>query len=199
MLLRTNSIYTVLAGGVYYHSSGLKDIKMNKREKMLILSVILLVGVVGVIVGYVHYLMQFGADAAREVSQSKIRLLSTDHQALLGACRELSRQVASGGLKSGTYVAPEVLRFPEPIPTLRPNHVTIDRDGLVKIEMGTGRSPLGVCAYPEGYPRYPPPFKYGDRRLLEGLWYYEDGYSTHPEAFDRKIDEILRGKPGTRY
>ncbi len=57
--------------------------------------------------------------------------------------------------------------------------------------MGFGMWPLGVRAYPEGYPRYPPPFKYGDRELLKGLWYYEDGYSLHPEAYDKRIDQLL--------
>ena len=165
---------------------------MNDREKVFVLGVVLAITVAGGIAAYIHYLMAFGDDGAHDVKEAKIRLLCTDHEALLATCRELSRQVTNGRLKSGDYVPPEVLQFPEPIPSLRPKHVVVGRDGLVDIEMGTGHSSLGVFAYPEDYPKYPPPFKYGDRRLIEGLWYYEDGYSAHPEAFDRKIDEILR-------
>ena len=45
-----------------------------------------------------------------------------------------------------------MLRFPEPIPTLRPKFVTIGRDGLVRLELGFGMWPLGVQVYPEDYP-----------------------------------------------
>ena len=165
---------------------------MSKRRKILVAVAVIAVVVIGAIGAYVHYLMQFGADAAREVVQAETRLLcETDHQALLDACRELSRQVRSGQLKVGVYMAPEALRFPEPIPALRPKHVIVDRDGLVELEMGFGMWPLGVRAYTEDYPKYPPPFKYGDRELVKGLWYYEDGYSIHPDAYDKRIDELL--------
>ena len=32
---------------------------------------------------------------------------------------------------------------------------------------------------------------YGDRKLLDGLWYYDDGYKGDPNSFDKKIDRIL--------
>ena len=55
--------------------------------------------------------------------------------------------------------------------------------------MYTGWWPFGVWAFPKGYQK--PSAGYGDRELLEGLWYYEDGYSTHPDAYDKRIDELL--------
>jgi hypothetical protein len=117
-------------------------------------------------------------------------LCETDHQALLDACRELSRRYVRGELDGNVPLASSP-QLPEVIRALRPKDVSIGRDGLVELEMGFGMWPLGVRAYPEGYPDYPPPFKYGDRQLLKGLWYYEDGYRTHPDAYDKRIDELL--------
>ncbi len=165
---------------------------MSKRTRVLIAAVTATVIVIGAAGIWVHHILAFGADAARELVQAETRLLcETDHQALLAACRQLSRQVKMGELKEGVYEPPEMLRFPEPIPSLRPKFATIDRDGDVRLELGFGMWPLGVHVYPEDHPQYPPPFKYGDRELVKGLWYYEDGYSLHPDAYDKRIDELL--------
>ncbi len=95
------------------------------------------------------------------------------HQALLRACRQILQQVADGKLKTGVYVGEQIAQFPEPMPSLQPNHVTIG-EGMLKIEMMyVGWSALGVHAYREGYSYSPPLSKYGDRKLLDGLWYYE--------------------------
>jgi hypothetical protein len=165
---------------------------MNKRSAVAIAiaGVIVFGGIVGV---YSYYVIVVpGSQMGREVARAKARLLvETNHRALLETCRELSRQVMNAEIRDAVYKGTEALRLPEPIPALRPNRVTISRDGLVQIGMYTGWWPLGVRAYPEGYPEYPPPFKYGDRELLEGLWYYEDGYSLHPDAYDKIIDELL--------
>ena len=165
---------------------------MSIRKKIFVTVAIGAVVVIGAMGAYVHHIMSFSDDMARELAQAETRrLCETDHQALLEACRELSRQVKAGELKDGVYGPPEVLRFPEPIPTLQPKFVTIGRDGPVLVEMGFGLWPLGVYAYPEDFPQHPPPFKYGDRKLLEGLWYYEDGYSLDPNAYDKRIDRLL--------
>jgi hypothetical protein len=166
---------------------------MNNRRlavAIALLGVIVFGGIVGV---YFYYVIVVpGSQMGREVARAKARLLvETDHQALLETCRELSRQVMNAEIRDAVYEGTEALRLPEPIPALRPNHVTISRDGCVQIGMYTGWWPLGVRVYPEGYPEYPPPFKYGDRELLKGLWYYEDGYSLHPDAYDKVIDELL--------
>ena len=90
----------------------------------------------------------------------------------------------------------QIAQFPEPIPSLRPNHLTID-EGRLKIEMMyMGWSSLGVFAYREGYPEYPPPAKNGDRKLLDGLWYYDDGYLGNPATTDTSVSSYVN--PGRR-
>ncbi len=127
---------------------------------------------------------------AIQVYRAQIRLLcETDHQALLDACRGLSRQLTNAEFKGKVYKGAEVRGLPEPIPTLRPSYVTIGRDGLVVIGMDKGWYDLGIWAFPEGYEK--PPIGYGDRELLEGLWYYDKGYRTDPEVYDKTITRLL--------
>lgn len=167
---------------------------MSKRKKMVIGIIIAAVILVMVVAGgLLYYTMGPAIRMGQDAHRLRVRLLcDTDHQALLNACRELSSRVADGELRSGVYAAQELSRFPKPIPDLEPDHVTIDED-VVKVEMMySGWTPLGVYAYRQGYPTRSPPFKYGDRELLEGLWYYDDGYRAHPDAYDKKIDALLR-------
>jgi hypothetical protein len=180
---------------------------MSKRKKMAIgvIAAVILTGcLLYVAMPFIRLLVFIGRDQAairRDTEQSRVRLLcETDHEALLGACREVLRQVADGKLKTGVYVGGQIAQFPEPIPSLRPDHVTVGEDGKLKIEMMyVGWSSLGVYAYREGYPDYPPPSKKGDRKLLDGLWYYDDGYLGDPDGYDKYIDNLLRrcGKRGT--
>jgi len=135
----------------------------------------------------------------------RVRLLyKTDHQALLGACRELSRRVSVGDLKPGKYSLSgssrrkEVSQFPQPILDLGPIHVFIDYDGRVMLEMAGGLDHFGVSAYPEDYKKPPHTEKLGDKKLLDGLWYYDDGYQycdspEEYEEYDKQI-EALRPK-----
>jgi hypothetical protein len=130
----------------------------------------------------------------------RVRLLyKTDHQALLGACRELSRRVSVGDLKPGKYLLSgsshrkEVSQFPQPILDLGPINVFIDYDGRVMLEMAGGLDHFGVSAYPKDYKKPPHAEKLGDKKLIDGLWYYDDGYRVRPEDYDKRI-EALRPK-----
>lgn len=160
---------------------------MTKKRQMIVIVVVVVTAMV-VCLGPV-----FGPPLLMgyQVSRAKTRLLcETDHRVLLEACRELSRRHANGEFDDHEPLASSP-RLPEVIRVLHPKHVITSRDGHVRLELGFGLWPLGVSAYPEDYPNYPPPFKYGDRELLKGLWYYEDGYSLHPDAYDKIIDELL--------
>lgn len=152
------------------------------------IAILIIVTILAGIGTYVHYLMEPGREMAREVMAAKVRLLcETDHQVLLDACREFSRKHLNGELDTNDLL--RSTHLPEVVAALRPHDVVISPEGVVTICMYGGWWPLGVHAYPAGHPE--PRFGYGDRQLLEGLWYFEDGYSTHPEDYDRRIDELL--------
>ena len=134
----------------------------------------------------------FGWFARRDIQQKHVRLLyKTDHHALLDACRDLSKRVAIGEMKPGTYWLrggrrlPVVSSFPKPILELKPNYVYIDENdsGRVMLEMGGGFVHFGVLAYTEDYKK-PSWSEYGDKELIPGLWYYDDGYGENA-AYDK--------------
>ncbi|MBW7992159.1 MAG: hypothetical protein FVQ84_19385 [Planctomycetes bacterium] len=136
---------------------------------------------------------------SRYKNQGQIRLLcKTDHQVLFDACVELSRRFASGDLKSGQYNVrhdphPDVAGFPKAIIDLGPNGVTIGDYGEVRLEMMGGMDHFGVSFYPVDYKK--PPFvgfKLGDKKLIDGLWYYDDGYQERPEDYDKRIDALIQ-------
>jgi hypothetical protein len=177
---------------------------MNKTKnlKVIIIVTVIILAVV-IFIGYmvgdfliIHSSVFFGI---RDVQRKKIQLLyKTDHQALLKACRELSRRVAEGDLKPKTYRIrkdrdPLASSFPQPILNLKPNYVYIDEShsGRAMLEMYGGFAHFGVIAYTEDYKK-PSWSKYGDKKLIEGLWYYDDGYNENPD-YD-KIIETLRPK-----
>ncbi len=50
---------------------------------------------------------------------------------------------------------------------------------------------LGVRIDPEGFARPSAKFKYGDLRLLDGLWYYDEAYASGA-SFQTHIDTPAR-------
>jgi len=186
---------------------------MARTNNMLLIGIPIILVIIFVIVPvlyctrYLHsglLVWRFIGSMARHKEQGQVRLLcQTDHQALLNACRELSRRVAAGEMKPGTYYIrsnprPEVAGFPHSILDLQPSAVVIDNDGRVEVAMMGGLDHFGVFAYPEDY-KQPPfvGFKLGDRELLPGLWYYDDGYEGNP-GYDKKIDGLLQKRKQAR-
>ncbi|MHC4174394.1 MAG: hypothetical protein ACYST5_15850 [Planctomycetota bacterium] len=144
------------------------------------------------------YLGGFMFFAVKEAEQRQVRLLcETDHQALLEACRELSRRVATGDLKPQQYnvrihLHPAASRFPQPILDLEPTYVIINRDGCVHIELHGGFLHYGAMAYPKDYKKPPiAGFKLGDKKLIDGLWYYSEGYEGNPKQ-QKRIEALLQ-------
>lgn len=183
----------------------LKDMKM-KRGRKIVLKIVIVVMLIILAVNFVlpiEYLPSWALAeivvVANPVKRRQIRLLcKTDYQSLLESSKEILKLVAKGDIEPGRYYLsgfrslPVVPEFPQPIMDLAPNYVYI-QDGYVKLEMHGGMDHLGVCAYPEDFEMPDPSFKYGNRELIEGLWYYDDGYEDNPR-YQKKIDAMLQKK-----
>jgi len=185
-----------------------KDMKV-KRGNRMVLKIIIAVAIafaVGVLLYNLrwtlwHYLYvcPWISDSVRQTERMRVRLLcETDHEALLEACRELSRRARRGDLKPGEYNIrrdrhPLASRFPQPILDLEPSYVFISENDIrrVMLEMLGGLGHFGVQAYTEDYEKPYPTYPYGDKELIPGLWYYDDGYHDNPE-YDKKIEALLQ-------
>jgi hypothetical protein len=136
------------------------------------------------------------------VKQLRVKLLyKTDHKALLAACRELSKKVTDGNIPNGPYrlrSGPDrkILEIPRPILNLKPNDVYINYNGRVIVEMLGGLDHFGVYAYPVDYEKPAHASEeLGHKKLLDGLWYYDDGYQhcasvEEYEEYDRYIESL---------
>ncbi|OHB74506.1 MAG: hypothetical protein A2Z25_14375 [Planctomycetes bacterium RBG_16_55_9] len=139
----------------------------------------------------------------KKAQQKKVILLSeTDHQALLKACRKLSREIDQGSLVApGRYMVrhkpdPEVKQFPQVILDLEPMFVETCTDGRIRVGMMGGIHHFGVTAYPENYKAPSSDFKYGDKKIIDGLWYYEDGYNSRYDKWIEKQIQKRKGEQG---
>lgn len=134
--------------------------------------------------------------AVRQAQQRRIVLLcKTDHQALLEAGREIlmhehvKEKFREGQRVAGNFHVPKGVQIPQAIVDLRPKTVLLDYYGYLIIEMHGGMDHFGVRIYPEGVSE-PRPLFHGGRKLLEGLVYYDEGYSFNPE-YDKRIDTLI--------
>lgn len=129
----------------------------------------------------------------RRIESKRVRIFcKTDHEALLKACRELSAQMPKGGREARVYKMGVFSgrSLPRPIRALRPREVIVNEDGTVKLSMFSGWHPFGVWASPEGYEGQRP--EGAQRKLLDGLWYYDDDYRHYGHALDRAIDALVQ-------
>jgi hypothetical protein len=133
-------------------------------------------------------------------------LCDTDHQALLNAGREILSKIpkdrlnnphADGGIYSSSLNVPKGIQIPQAIKDLKSSYVVCYEvnDSYLSIylslEMHGGMDHFGVKIYPEDFKKPHDYFEYGDRELLPGLWYYDDGYLHNPE-YDKRIDELIK-------
>jgi len=117
-----------------------------------------------------------------------ILLCKTDHAALLDGCRKLIKENREGKWQEGRYVVrfrphPDSAKLPETILKLSPTWVWISNE-RVRIEMFGGLDHFGVHYFCEGFSEAEQK-KWGNKKLLDGLWYYDDGYrkATNYEQF----------------
>ncbi len=128
-------------------------------------------------------------------------LCEVDHQALLKACREVLSLAAKGKLQPGRRYNigwsprdPAALSFPKAILDLAPSYVWIlqvDSSVYLNIEMHGGFDHFGVFAYPEDFKEPSGGFNYGDRKLIDGLWYHDEEYNSDKE-YGRRVDGWLK-------
>lgn len=170
--------------------------------KKSIIIVIAFIFAVACVMGFVELLFLLFypggiSSEARMGQQRQERLLcEIDFQALLEGCREISRMYVTGELKKSQYMIriepdPEVTKFPHVILDLEPTYIDIQNDGIVQVELFGGFVHYGIRAYPEDYKSPFSGFSYGDRELVDGLWYYDDGYIKNPE-YAKKIEALLQ-------
>jgi hypothetical protein len=140
-------------------------------------------------------------DAIGEAEQMRVRILcELDHQELLRAGREVlsrippavlqERPLEPGERRSLEFfqIPPDIPR-PEIIRSLRPNGFVVTSRGYLSMEMHGGMDHFGLYVYPEGYKTQGSDY-YGDRQLIPGLWYYDDGYLHNPN-YDKRIDALI--------
>ena len=132
--------------------------------------------------------------------QMQVRLLCrTDHQALLEACREVLRrgdlEIGRSYWLGGRRRRREVSGLPQPILDLAPCSIRIDKryggEPVVRLGLGGSMYYFGVYAYPENYKPPLERFHYGDKELVPGLWYYDEGYADNPR-YDERIEALLK-------
>jgi hypothetical protein len=121
-------------------------------------------------------------------------LCETDYQAVLDAGRELLRRFGEEPavyVVNGGHRSPEVSEFPKAILDLAPESIKVTGDGYLIIEMfGNGMDHCGAFLYAEGFEKANPGLRLGDRMLIPGLWYYDDGYTYDPR-YDKEVDKLI--------
>jgi hypothetical protein len=179
----------------------IREKRKNPIRTILIVSISLVIGITYFYVFYTEfpvmlYIRALVSHSVKEARQDRERLLcKTDYRILLDACRDILKQVDKGELKPGKYYvrrdpSPEVSHFPKQILDLKPSCIYVHDRSCISLEMLGGLDHFGVKAYSEDFNKSSPDYVYRDRKLIEGLWYYDDGYRGNPE-YDKVIDEVI--------
>ena len=134
------------------------------------------------------------------MQQRRVMLLcNTDHQALLNAGREILNQIPKdrlnpqpdGKILMGSFNVPKGIQIPQAVRDLKPRRCLVNYDGYLSVEVSGDRDhSFGVNIYPVEYKEPHRGFKYGDRELFPGLWYFDSEYYNNPE-YDKRIDELI--------
>jgi hypothetical protein len=174
-----------------------KRAKVKNLVKLILLIVIIFVAVWFIL----STILPFGymAYAAKDVKKRKINLLyETDHLQLKSVCVKLLDEAKKGKWEFGVRYTIRrnpvsgIENMPALILQLKPTCVYIERE-VVMIEFAGGLTHFGVMYIGEEAKdtvMWP-----GDKKLVDGLWYYDDGYQKNPD-YEEYI-ESLKPKSST--
>ena len=135
----------------------------------------------------------------QEARLQKQLLSKTDHQALLKECRALSQQVLDGNIDMDTKAIYEVkyltnkkkIKLPEIIIDLHPHLINVQENAIVGLSWGGSMRHFGIHAYPEDFQPPSSKFKFGDKEIIQGLWYDDDLYYKRKD-YGKVIDKLLK-------
>lgn len=180
---------------------------MKKKNKIII--ALLIVMPVFVVISFYSYVFLSWSSlvpSQTEIERERKKLIyETDHYKLLSACRSLIDEAREGKWRVDRYCLidirdcnaeykEQIKKFPKEILGLKPTCVIIMED-KIRIEMYGGILHLGLIAsYTDQLDKDYEKF-FGNKKLIDGLWYYDDGYRKNPE-FEKYI-ESLRPKSST--
>lgn len=168
-----------------------------KRVKIIILAVIVIL----VTCLFFYWLlilwpikMATTPDLAQIAKRQQILLYETDWAELLAGCRKVMREASEGKWEYKQYVVgtrrpdPDSGRFPPVLLRLNPTYIWIEENTIV-VEMLGGMGHFGVQAYKENFQSPLADIPLGDKELIPGLWYYDDGYLEDPN-YDQYIESL---------
>ena len=167
---------------------------MKKRKKIIIIISSLiglpLICIALYILTFIIWFEYTISTDAKQATQRKVRLLyETDHKALLEACRTVLKEAREGKWEYRQYNIrlkrdPDADKLPEQILRLNPTYIYIWQK-CIGIELNGGLHDFGVTAFSEDYE-----FEgHGDKKLLDRLWYYSDGYREVPD-YEKYIESL---------
>jgi hypothetical protein len=170
----------------------MKEMEMKRRNNwIIIIGICVACGLAWVVYDVGYGTIRIFREQRWMDSRRPVLLYQTDHQALLEACTELSKQVAAGELRTGQYRGysqignpdPETQLFPQPILDLKPMLVYIGKNRQVNLIMSPTVA-YGVRAHCNR-------FKRDDIELVPGLWYFDEDFEMHPEH-KKEVEELLK-------
>jgi hypothetical protein len=177
-------IATILKVIIKYNFPQLLFLIANPKSKKI--RPYLYIGLFYISIGIVMSLLL----TSNKIGGRALLLYKTDHKALLSACREIADQKSTGRLDSNR---PIFEQYPQIITILNPRRIEIDQDGFVDITMSLNLE-YGVIAFPEVYKGTVGEKMFSDKtwriELLDGLWYYDEDFKTHPEH-KKEVEELL--------
>ena len=176
-------------------------LKIKPYFKYLFIGIVILIPIVLFFTFFVPVIPAFQGINGRVVLLQK-----TDFQELLEAGRKLISKAeweeyvtSKDGERSIRLIIPKDVKLPKYIRKLKlrlfglSGNIKIFDDHCLKISFGNRSSGnFGVLIYPKDFNEPHKYFYYGDKELLPGLWYFDDGYDEFGSVYKGKIENMVR-------